>query len=226
MVDIQTKPPHSTLYVSNINEAISKTKLSYVLNRIFGRYGEVVDVRVRRSLKMKGQAFVTYKDARSCEKALSKLQGRPVFKKPIHIVYAHFASDKCLELNQELEELNKRKEQRNKKQEEETKIASEMLHQKQLSSKTPEVTESQLKLWKLLPPHKVLLLQNLTSESLESSFIEEAFDGFAGFEKVRLIKFRKLAFIDFDLESQATQCLKDIDASKFGAEALLTYAKK
>lgn len=215
---------HSTLYVNNINDTISKSKISYVLNRLFGRYGSVAEIRLRKSLKMKGQAFVTYKDKESCDKALAKLQGRPVFKKPIKITHAKAASDAYLLLVGDIELLDKREEQRKRRKDEAALATSKRT--KTPSSKTPEITDSQLKLWKLLPPNKVLLLQNLTAEHLDSTLMEAVFEKYDGFERIRLIKFRKLAFIDFELEAQATLCLSKIDVTEFGSKSLLTYAKK
>lgn len=216
---------HHTLYVNNINDLISRNKITYVLNHLFSQFGLVVEIRIRKSLKMKGQAFVTYQEQCSCEKAIEKLQGRSVFKKPIRISFAKTGSDAFLKLNGDTKELNKRRELREKKLQESA-VNSKDQESQEASSKTPELTETQLKQWKLLPPNKVLLLQNLSLDKLESGMLEEAFSKYSGFEKVRLIKFRKLAFIDFELETVATTCLTLIDSSVFGTESLLTYAKK
>lgn len=67
----------NTIYVNHINEKIAKNKLERVLRRLFGRYGDIVLVTVHRNLKMKGQAFVTFKDSKSSEKAMAKLQNYP-----------------------------------------------------------------------------------------------------------------------------------------------------
>lgn len=223
LAHVKAQPTHLTLYIRNLNESISKQRLAHVLNKLFSRYGTVADIQMRKGLKMKGQAFVTYKDKTACEKSLAKLQGYPVFKKQMQISFAKSSSDAYLELIGDSGELNKRKEDREQKRQEQ-KASSEK--KSASSTEAPEVTKSQLKLWKLLPPNRVLLLQNLPAEKLDSDILSGAFEKFSGYEKIRLIKFRKLAFIDFELEAAATLCLSEIDPTMFGAESLLTYAKK
>lgn len=218
---------HHTLYVNNINDLISRKKLAYVLNHLFSQFGAVAEVRIRKSLKMKGQAFVTYKEFDACQKAIEMLQGKSVFKKPIRIGFAKTGSDTFLRLSGNTKELENRKETREKKLRDAEAAVSQTQNSKETLANTSELTEAQLKQWKLLPPNKVLLLQNLSQEKLNNEMLVDAFGSYAGFEKVRLISFRKLAFIDFELEAFATSCLALIDnKSVFGTESLLTYAKK
>lgn len=222
MTEHSSLETEDTLYINNINDKVSLNKLKPVLSKLFGRYGEVIQITAHRNLKMKGQAFVTYSDRKGSERALRKLQGRPVFKKPIRISYARSSSDEYLKVKGDLETIEKRKKLK-KEREEAKKIEIE---KKLEASPAPNLNKSQIKLWKALPPNNVLLLQNLKDEYLESKVLETTLTKFAGFERARLIKFRKLAFLDFELESNATECLKSIDLSVFGEEALLTYAKK
>lgn len=213
-----------TLYVNNINEKVSLNKVKPVLRRLFGRYGSVVQLTAHKNLKMKGQAFITYTDSKSCEKALTRLQGRPVFKKPIRITYAKSNSDEGLKLLGDTAAVELRKKL---KKEREAANEAENEKKKQTPPATStKITNAQLKQWRLLPPNNILLLQNLSDDKLESSYLEATFGNFAGFQKIRLIKFRKLAFIEFDNNSNATGCLEKIDYSTLGEEALLTYAKK
>ncbi|RKP31554.1 hypothetical protein METBISCDRAFT_26500 [Metschnikowia bicuspidata] len=218
-------PPHLTLYINNINESVSKAKLVYVLHRLFSRCGAVADVRVRKSLMMKGQAFVTYKDRSSCEKSLAMLQRRSVFRKSMHISYAKSASDTYLQLSGDTEELEKRQQDRRNKNAEAAASVSKVSKTSPMT-KPQQLSQSELKQWRLLPPNNVLLLQNLPPEKLDAAILEENFEKYAGFTKVRLIKFRKVAFIDFELEQQAALCLAEINSCTFGAESLLTYAKR
>lgn len=222
--DAQVKEiAHNTLYINNLNEKVSLNKLKPVLNLLFSRYGNVVQITAHKNMKMKGQAFITYKDASSTERAIRKLQGRPVFKKPIKISYSQTESDEFHKLSGKMEAIEKRKVAKKLREEEKTKMVAE----KASTPATPGVlTKNQIKQWKSLPPHNVLLLQNLQEEQLVMEYLEGIFGGQDGFERVRLIKFRKLAFIDFDLEAKATKSLETIDPTSIGAEVLLTYAKK
>lgn len=213
----------TTLYVNNLNEKITLNKTKYVLAKLFGRYGTVVGITAHKNLKMKGQAFVTYKEHISCQKAILKLEGRPVFKKPIHVSYAQSPSDYERELKGDSEGISKRKEQKKIRVDAEEKAKKE----EPVSGLAPtQLSKAQAKQWKLLPPNNVLLLQNVDEEKLDTLFLETQFGTFTGFAKVRLIKFRKLAFIDFDLDVSSTACLDKIDHDQFGAQSLLSYAKK
>lgn len=211
-----------TLYVNHINEKIARNKLARVLRRLFGRYGNVVQVTCHTNLKMKGQAFVTFQDAHSSEKAMAKLQNYPLFKQPITIAPAKSESDEILlQMGKKdlVEERKREKERRNKEREEaveKTKTTSK--------ASSAKLTKSQVKYWKSLPPHSVLLIQNLQDEHLP--MLETMFSNFTSFETVRAIPSRKLAFINFENEDGATACLEKFDTSKLGPDVLLTYAKR
>lgn len=216
---VVTTPRH-TLYINNMNEKVSLNKIKPVLSRLFGRYGTIVQITAHQNLKMKGQAFITYENIQSCEKAIQKLQGRPIFRKPIHVTYAKAPSDEENKILGNTEAVEKRKEAK-KSQETEKEKANPS------SAKSAGgLTKNQVKQWKALPPHNILLLQNLQEESLDTEKLQTRFSNLAGFERVRLIKFRKLAFIDFDLETNASKYLESVKPEEFGPEVLLTYAKK
>lgn len=215
-----------TLYINNLNEKVSLNRLKSVLTLLFGRYGKVIQVTAHKNLKLKGQAFVTFADPVSTEKALLKLQGRPVFKKPIRIARAKTSSDEHYKLLPNPEAIAQRKAQKEereklRKQEEKKAVVSVA------AGPSHQMQKAQIKQWKSLPPNNVLLLQNLSDAQLSPDFLQDAFSGFDGFERARPITFRKLAFVDFASEAQATACLTTIVTdSPFGANALLTYAKK
>lgn len=216
----------TTLYVNNINEKVSLNKLKPVLLRLFGRYGSIVQLTAHKNLAMKGQAFITYENVESCEKALLKLQGRPIFKKPIHVAYAKSASDGEHRLQGELEAIEKRKKLKEEREAAKKAQEKEAPQKSQSQGERPALTKAQLKQWTLLPPNHVLLLQNLLDDQLDAEVLEKTFKTYSGFQKIRLIKFRKLAFIDFDQQQHAAACLETISHDIFGAGALLTYAKK
>lgn len=215
-----------TLYVNNLNEKVSVNRLKSVLALLFGRYGKVIQVTAHKNLKLKGQAFISYADPASSEKAIRKLQGQPVFKKPIRISRARTSSDGFHKLLNNFEAISRRKtqkEEREKLRKQEEKKAVGLL----TVDSPQQMQKSHIKQWKSLPPNSVLLLQNLTDIELSAAFLEGVFSRFDGFEKARLIKFRKLAFVDFASEAQATACLTYVaKESPFSTAALLTYAKK
>ncbi|KAJ2372813.1 sulfite reductase [NADPH] flavoprotein component, partial [Coemansia sp. RSA 2603] len=67
--------PCKTLYVRNLNEKKPPRILASALRALFETYGTVVDVRVRHSLRMRGQAFVVFADQDHATAALAEVQG-------------------------------------------------------------------------------------------------------------------------------------------------------
>uniref|UniRef100_A0A2K5D6E0 RRM domain-containing protein n=1 Tax=Aotus nancymaae TaxID=37293 RepID=A0A2K5D6E0_AOTNA len=72
----ETRPNH-TIYINNLNEKIKKDELKKSLYAIFSQFGQILDILVSRSLKMRGQAFVIFKEVSSATNACRPMQGFP-----------------------------------------------------------------------------------------------------------------------------------------------------
>lgn len=59
------------------------TELKKSLYAIFSQFGQILDILVARNLKMKGQAFVIFKEINSASNALRSMQGFPFYDKPM-----------------------------------------------------------------------------------------------------------------------------------------------
>uniref|UniRef100_A0A8D0HS77 Small nuclear ribonucleoprotein polypeptide A n=1 Tax=Sphenodon punctatus TaxID=8508 RepID=A0A8D0HS77_SPHPU len=68
-------------------------QLKKSLYAIFSQFGQILDILVSRSLKMRGQAFVIFKEISSATNALRSMQGFPFYDKPMRIQYAKSDSD-------------------------------------------------------------------------------------------------------------------------------------
>jgi hypothetical protein len=70
-----TYPPNSTLYITNLpSSKIQKDDLRRALYMLFSTYGSVLDIVAMRTMKMRGQAHVTYKDVQTATQAMRALQ--------------------------------------------------------------------------------------------------------------------------------------------------------
>jgi RNA recognition motif-containing protein len=85
-----TLTPNQTLYINNLNEKIKSDGNIYLnlelkqnLFQLFSQYGEILEIHSRKSFKMKGQAFVVYKDLNSATNAKHALNNAVIFCKPI-----------------------------------------------------------------------------------------------------------------------------------------------
>jgi len=102
-------PPNNTLYVNNLNEKVKAegqtfelssipslslhlaswflyyryTELKKSLYAIFSQFGVILDILAKKSLKMRGQAFVVFKEIASATNALRAMQGFPFYDKPM-----------------------------------------------------------------------------------------------------------------------------------------------
>lgn len=62
---------------------VAFTELKKSLHAIFSQFGSIIDIHAKKSLKMRGQAFVIFKDIQSATTALRSMQGFPFYDKPM-----------------------------------------------------------------------------------------------------------------------------------------------
>lgn len=75
--------PNNTIYINNLNEKVKKDELKKSLYAIFSQFGQILDIVALKSLKMRGQAFVIFKEIQSATNALRSMQGFPFYDKPM-----------------------------------------------------------------------------------------------------------------------------------------------
>lgn len=63
------------------------------LNAIFSQFGQIHEIMALKTLKMRGQAFVIFKEVSSATNALRSMQGFPFYDKPMRIQYSKSDSD-------------------------------------------------------------------------------------------------------------------------------------
>lgn len=106
MADIR---PNHTIYINNLNEKVKKEgkltfstlfslfelffsylanpmlilELKKALYAIFSQFGQILDIVALKTLKMRGQAFVIFKEINSATNALRAMQGFPFYDKPM-----------------------------------------------------------------------------------------------------------------------------------------------
>ncbi|KAJ1978189.1 hypothetical protein H4R34_003296 [Dimargaris verticillata] len=67
--------PKETLYIHHLNEKVKKDELRRSLYHLFSAYGRVLDVRAYRTHRLRGQAFVVFRDVTAATTALRQLNG-------------------------------------------------------------------------------------------------------------------------------------------------------
>lgn len=85
--------PNHTIYINNLNEKVKKEELKKSLYAIFSQFGQILDIVALKTLRMRGQAFVIFKEISSATNALRTMQGFPFYDKPMRIAYSKSDSD-------------------------------------------------------------------------------------------------------------------------------------
>lgn len=224
--------PNNTIYINNLNEKIKKEELKKSLYAIFSQFGQIVDIVAKKTLKMRGQAFVIFNDVTSASSALRSMQGFPFYEKPMRIQYAKSQSDVISKRHGTFVERSKQEPKEpgsvqaagkkdKKKQPDQPESADDGTSAPGAAAVAP--TGQTLDL-----PNKILFLVNLP-EDTEQSMLQMLFQPFGGFKEVRLVPGRSdIAFVEFENEHLATIAKDALQGFKMGPNnpIKITYAKK
>uniref|UniRef100_A0A8C0B2J9 Small nuclear ribonucleoprotein polypeptide B2 n=1 Tax=Buteo japonicus TaxID=224669 RepID=A0A8C0B2J9_9AVES len=220
--------PNHTIYINNINDKIKKEELKRSLYALFSQFGHVVDIVALKTMKMRGQAFVIFKELGSSTNALRQLQGFPFYGKPMRIQYAKTDSDIISKMRGTFADKEKRKEKKKAKSLEQSANAA---NKKVIQvSSVYNLLSFDLLLLQVPdnPPNYILFLNNLPEETNEM-MLSMLFNQFPGFKEVRLVPGRHdIAFVEFENENQAGAARDALQGFKITPSHAMkiTYAKK
>ena len=91
----EPKPSHAvrTLYIKNLNEKVPLKDLKECLYVLAQRFGQVLDIKAKRNVVMRGQAFVVFKKKECAKAAKEGLNGFTIFNKAMEVNWAKRDSD-------------------------------------------------------------------------------------------------------------------------------------
>ena len=78
-------PRNNTLYINNLNERVRLEDLKEELNKVFSEFGSIIEIKAKKDIRMRGQAFVVFDDISSAKKALEALNKKLFFGKELVI---------------------------------------------------------------------------------------------------------------------------------------------
>lgn len=206
--------PNHTIYINNLNEKIKKEELKKSLYAIFSQFGSIADIVALKTLKLRGQAWVIFKEINSATNAMRSMQGFPFYDKPMRISYAKQDSDVIAKMKGTYTERPKKTKEEKKKKKTKENI------KKQLHSFGAPLGEQ--------PPNQILFLTYLPEETNEV-MLQMLFTQFSGFKEVRLVPGRHdIAFVEFENEIQATTAKESLNGFKLTptSSMRITFAKK
>ncbi|KAJ0178499.1 hypothetical protein K1T71_006322 [Dendrolimus kikuchii] len=218
--------PNHTIYINNLNEKIKKEELKKSLYAIFSQFGQILDIVALKSLKMRGQAFVIFKEISNATVALRSMQGFPFYDKPMRIQYSKSDSDVIAKLKGTFHERPKRpkmpkatEDGRKKKNKEAGRPGA--VHGVGAPNLMNNINVEQ-------PPNQILFLTNLPDETSEM-MLSMLFNQFPGFKEVRLVPNRHdIAFVEFANEMQSAAAKEALQGFKITPTHAMkiTFAKK
>ncbi|KAM5164797.1 U2 small nuclear ribonucleoprotein B'' isoform 1-T3 [Mantella aurantiaca] len=222
--------PNHTVYINNLNDKIKKEELKRSLYALFSQFGHVMDIVALKTIKMRGQAFVIFKELSSATNALRQLQGFPFYDKAMRIQYAKSDSDLVSKMRGTFADKEKKKDKKkNKLQDQAANAANKKPPQvpgQETDNGAPGAGQNQQVPDN--PPNYILFLNNLPEETNEM-MLSMLFNQFPGFKEVRLVPGRHdIAFVEFENETQAGSARDALQGFKITPSHAMkiTYAKK
>lgn len=218
-MDIQ---PKHTIYVNNIDEKVKKAELKRSLYALFSQFGQILDIVALKTMAMRGQAFVVFKELTAATNALRQLQGFPFYNKPMRIQYAKTDSEMVSKMKGTFSDKEKKKEKKKKAQEA---AAAASQNKRPAAVLAPLHSPVQVP---DNPPNHILFLNNLPEETNEM-MLSMLFNQFPGFKEVRLVPGKHdISFVEFESETQAGVAKDALQGFRITATCAMkiSYAKK
>jgi len=239
--------PRESIHVNNINEKVSKDELKKSLYAVFSQFGPILDIVALKTFKMRGQAFVVFRDITAATQAVRQMQGFPFYEKPMQITYAKSKSDAAAKLDgsyqakDKAERAAKRKAEREERKEakkagvikpkesvaepgsaaaasEGGEVRAAPVEKKAPPPSTPTVAM----------PNQILFVENLPDQ-VNEMMLSMLFQQFPGFKEVRLVPGKSgIAFVEFENEVQSGVAMNGLQGFKITPTNLMkiTYAKR
>ncbi|XP_074595960.1 U1 small nuclear ribonucleoprotein A snf [Brevipalpus obovatus] len=212
--------PNHTIYINNLNEKVKKDELKKSLHAIFSQFGQIIDIIAIKNLRMKGQAFVIFKDISSSTSALRSMNGFPFYDKPMRIQFAKTDSDVVAKMKGTFVERPKYSRSDEPKRKKKEKKPTGQGGQGVGGIPHSALAEQ--------PPNNILFVTNLPEETNEV-MLTMLFNQFTGFKEVRLVPGRHdIAFVEFESEFLSAPAKEALQGFKITPNnpIKITFAKK
>ncbi len=205
--------------MSNLSEKLKKEELRKLLYALFSSHGPLLEVIALKTNKLRGQAFVIFKDIQAATKARRELNGFPFYGRPLRVTFArersHLVEKQDGTFSEEKAEALRKAREANAPQSK-RKAASAAAATAAAggvggaaSGGAVPAEEDATKRHKVdfqapdESPNPILFVQNLPAESTEL-MVQMLFQQFPGYKSVRLIEGQGIAFVEFGDATSST----------------------
>ncbi|XP_075905041.1 U2 small nuclear ribonucleoprotein B'' [Nelusetta ayraudi] len=215
--------PNHTIYINNVNDKVKKEEMKRSLYALFSQFGQIIDIVALKTMKMRGQAFVVFKELTAATNALRQLQGFPFYNKPMRIQYAKTDSEVISKSKGSYGDKEKKKKDKKKTLE----LLSGAAKKPAGAASAAPVNQAAVQVPDN-PPNYILFLNNLPEETNEM-MLSMLFNQFPGFKEVRLVPGKHdIAFVEFESDTQAGVAKDALQGFKITATCAMkiTYSKK
>eukprot|EP01098_Paradermamoeba_levis_P006525 TRINITY_DN2703_c0_g2_i3.p1 TRINITY_DN2703_c0_g2~~TRINITY_DN2703_c0_g2_i3.p1 ORF type:complete len:193 (-),score=57.60 TRINITY_DN2703_c0_g2_i3:225-803(-) len=191
-----------------------------------------------KTYKMRGQAFIVFRDIASATNALRQMQSFPFYDKPMKLEYAKNKSDVIAKLDGTFVEREKKPDHKRKP---ETANGGKKASKKQETSKETNNNTNANAAGQgekksggggggrhySQPPNKILFVENLP-DLCNEAMLGVLFQQYPGFREVRLVPGQKISFVEFNSDVEASVALAGLQGFKLNQDSpmMISYAKK
>ncbi|CAI6332547.1 unnamed protein product [Periconia digitata] len=195
--------PIETIWVGNLEERVKIPTLKAALTVVFKRFGPIVDIIAKTSLKRKGQAFVVFDSEKSALESVELMDGFPMYGKEMKVQRAKTHSDATVKSKAaDMFDDHKRKrlmQKDFKRAKEDAEAAANPA-----AAEKPRTLKSAISVIpdEYVRPNKVLFLQNLPDD-IDEDNLTTIFERFEGFKEIRYLSVRAVGFAEFENEQYA-----------------------
>lgn len=242
--------PSQTLYVNNLVESgVDVDTLKAELRELFQEFGDILEVcawpkrtgRLPNGHYRKGQAWICFGTVDAASAAMTKLQGHVFHEKPMRVAYAKnkshvlskrdgsFVPRETLKFSGAMAEATALAADQNAAGMDVDSPAARPAAQAQATAvdrmpvtgvPVPNPNAQNL-------PHHILFLEQLPLDC-EHGVLDALFRQHAGMVEVRLIKARRVAFVEFSDVAQAAQAKHNLDGHELspGSRIMVNFSKQ
>ena len=212
---------NETLYVNHLNEKLKTDLLRENLYYLFSQYGDVLEINIRKSKKMRGQAFIVYKDINDATRAKVSLNNFLFLGSRINIDYAKSKSDIIVKIkgqssqnNEEYQKTGTYLTRKRKRMLEYQNIKEEKKEKKKETVEKKESIELDEDIdGECLNENKILFVTGLGKE-VNEKMISLVFNKFKGLKDIRFFNGRGFCFVEYDNEINAGTALLSLNNMK------------
>jgi RNA recognition motif-containing protein len=211
---------NETLYVKNLNESIKENEMKATLSNLFQQFGTILEIKMKKTLQCKGQAFISFKDIEEAKIAKDLLEGATLFGKKLEIAFAKTKSDCVLkEKNQFSEEHYLQRKRESQERKDKFYYEYEIKRQKVLENMN-NMNKEEIQ----IPTFK-LFVSNINKE-VKIDDLQLLFENVSGFKDIRYFEDKGICFVEYENSMQASQALLANNGVEiYGSKLIVKFAK-